>query len=396
MHVGKYYPPYPGGMETHLHALCTPMQKRVRQLEVLVANDCRQGTDETVDGVRVRRAASWHKLAGAPICPSWIQPIRKMRPDVLHIHWPNPFAALVALTACRRSKLVMTYHSDVVRQKALARLFDPVLRATLKRCEAIIVTSRNYLKTSPVLGEFRDKCDILPFGINEQAFDADEETARGAAAIRKKLGTPLILGIGRFVYYKGFSYLLEAMKGVDAQLALVGTGPLLPVLQAQAEREGLAHKVHFLGALSDAEMRTHLHACDVFVLPSIARSEAFGIVQLEAMACGKPVLNTDLETGVPSVSVHDVTGLTVKPGDAQALQTALIRLLSCERLRATFGAAGRDRVLQKFTAEKMVDSTLALYERVTGPARERHEVRNAPPSVVMPSHAAIGSPTKVT
>jgi rhamnosyl/mannosyltransferase len=216
------------------------------------------------------------------------------------------------------------------------------------------------METSPALQRFKDKCRVIPFGIPPEEFrraDASE-----VARLRELYGERVVLGVGRLVYYKGFEYLIRAMKDVRGHLLLVGDGPLREELRREAEAAGIASRVTFLYGVED--VRPFYHAADVFALPSIARSEAFGIVQLEAMAAGLPIVNTLLDSGVTFVSPAGLTGLTVPPLDSNALAQALNSLLDNAELRARFGAAGRLRVESEFSLETMTRRTLELYADV--------------------------------
>ena len=361
LHVGKFYPPHRGGMESHLQALCTELKGHVN-VEVVVSNDGLRTANEVVDGVRVTRVGTLFDLAAAPVCVGTVNRIRESGADIVHIHVPHPTAILAYLASGHRGRLVFTYHSDIIRQKVLSRLFWPVLRHALARADAIIVASPNYMESSPVLRRFKSICQIIPFGIPLDEFDRVNKIE--VAKIRKKYGPRLVLAVGRLIYYKGFEYLIRAMKDVEGQLLIVGTGPLHDDLQLAVKRNGVGGRVSFLGNVDDVV--PYYHAADVFALPSVARSEAFGIVQLEAMACRTPVVNTHLNTGVPFVSVDGQTGLTVPPADAEALASAINRLLDDPELRANFGAAGRRRVECEFSLSVMVRRTLQLYQEVAG------------------------------
>jgi rhamnosyl/mannosyltransferase len=368
LHVGKFYPPHMGGMETHVQALCEELQRFVK-VEVLVANDARETAMETIGGVHVTRLGTALNLAAAPVCPSMIRKIRDADADIVHIHLPNPTAILAYLASGHRGRLILTYHSDIIRQKLLGRAFWPFLRHALGRADAVIATSPNYIETSPALAGFKEKCRVLPFGIDVEQFRQVDSTE--VAEIRKRYGDRIVLGVGRLVYYKGFEYLIRAMRDVDAHLVIVGDGPLREGLQAEVRAHGLADKVTI--ATEVKRVQSYYHAAKVFVLPSIARSEAFGIVQLEAMACGVPVINTKLDSGVPFVSRHEESGLTVAPADANALSQAINSLLDNPALSAQYGEAGRKRVGEEFSSEKMTRSTLELYANVLA--------GNCPPSL---------------
>lgn len=359
LHVGKYYPPFRGGMESHLEMLSNELNRLV-DLEVIVANTSLRTSNEVIDGIKVTRVGKLFDLQSAPICPDLVRRIRSSKSDIVHIHWPNPSAVLAYLASGHQGRLVLTYHSDVVRQRRLAAIFTPILRAALKRSAAIIVSSPNYIEGSYVLPEFRSRCRVIPFGISQDYFDQfDQHTVQ---RIREQYGRHIVLGVGRMVYYKGFEYLVRAMSEVDAHLLLIGKGPLRESLRQLAEELGLRQRISFLSEVND--IRPYYQAADVFVLSSVMRSEAFGIVQLEAMASGKPVVNTQLDSGVTFVSPHGVSGVTVPPEDPIALGASIRELLDQPAWRAELGDGAKRRVAEKFTVEKMVDSTFRLYEEV--------------------------------
>jgi rhamnosyl/mannosyltransferase len=289
-----------------------------------------------------------------------VRRIREAKADLVHIHWPNPTALLAYLASGQRGRLVFTYHSDVVRQRVLSRVFDPILRRCLDRADAIIVSSANYRDSSEVLRPYRAKCHVIPFGIDIERFERPDELE--IVRLRKQFGPRMILSVGRLVYYKGFEFLIKAMTSVNAHLVLVGSGPLEAELRARIQASGVEDRVTLLTRVKDVV--PIYHATEVFVLPSIARSEAFGIVQLEAMACGKPVVNTQLDSGVPFVSIDGVTGITVPPADSKNLSRAINSLLDDSQRRASYGNAAYRRVREQFSLSGMTDQTLALYHEV--------------------------------
>lgn len=369
LHVGKFYPPYPGGIESHLQTLCEELSKSI-EVEVLVASDRWRSERSTQSGVEVVRLATALMLHGTPIVPLMAREMRRARPDVVHLHFPNPMAALACLMSRLDVPIVVTWHSDVVRQRRAAAAFAPLLSLLLRRCSAIIVGSTAYIETSAVLSSRRELCRVIPFGIRADAFEHPD--AARVAELRRRYGERIVLGVGRLIYYKGFENLVRAMAGVRATALIAGDGPLGGTLAAQAGRLGVADRVVLLGRVNHADLKACYHACDVFALPSVERSEAFGIVQLEAMACGKPVVNTRLDSAVPHVSLDGLTGLTVPPGDPAALAAALNALLDDPARRAAMGAAARQRVREEFSAELMARRTLEVYrEVVAGAARTR-------------------------
>lgn len=361
LHVGKFYPPYMGGIETHLQNLCNELKDLV-DLKVLVSSSTKQTIDDTVEGVAVTRVGTRATLSAAPISPGLVSRIRREAADIVHLHHPNPIAVMAYLMSGHRGRLVITYHSDIVRQKKLGAAFQPFLDRSLAWADAIIATSPNYLATSTVLQAHKERCEVLPYGIPvEQFADRDEEAV---ARIRAQFGSRLVITVGRLIYYKGFDVLVQAMKDVHGTLLVVGDGPLRAELEARAHALGIADRVHFLGEIHNRDIAAYYHASDVFALASVARSEAFGIVQLEAMACGVPVVNTSLDSGVPFVSLDGETGVTVPPGDADALARALNDLLDDDARRASLGAAARKRVDTEFTSQVMGRRMLELYTTV--------------------------------
>ncbi len=357
LHVGKFYPPYKGGMETHLETLCRLLRSEV-DLRVVVANTDRQRVDEVIDGVSVTRLGTRINLGAAPYTPGLSRFIREAAADIVHLHFPHPTAVLSYLASRHRGRLVVTYHSDIVRQRVLGLAFRPILHAALARASSIICTSPAYIASSSVLRAHSARCRVLPFSIETERFaNADPDAVR---IIRAQYGDRVVLAVGRLVSYKGFEHLIRAMRDISAHLVLVGDGPLGSSLEGLARACGVAERVTFLERVND--VNPYYHAADVFALPSVARSEAFGLVQLEAMAAGLPVVNTNLPSGVPYVSPHNVTGLTVAPRDSGALAGAINRLLDDAALRGRLGDAGRLRARQAFGVSAMVRQTLAVYQ----------------------------------
>ncbi|HKY05607.1 MAG TPA: glycosyltransferase, partial [Blastocatellia bacterium] len=350
LQVGKFYPPFMGGMETHLQALCEQMSGRV-DVKVVVANGARQTAKEVSDGVEVTRLATMFNFAAAPVCPALPGEIYKTPADIVHIHVPNPTAILAFLASNHKGRLVITYHSDTIRQRVLGWAFEPVLHRALRRSGAIIATSPNYIDSSDVLSLHRSRCRVIPHGIRLERFE--RMRTEKVSEIRKEFGPRIVLGVGRLIYYKGFEHLIRAMTRVDGRLLIVGDGPLRSSLEEQARELGVSDRVVFLGEVDD--VTAYYQAADIFALASTARSEAFGIVQLEAMACGKPVVNTRLESGVPYVSIDRQTGITVPPASADALAEAINLLFADESLRLRYGAAARERARREFCLDKMVD-----------------------------------------
>jgi rhamnosyl/mannosyltransferase len=345
-------------------------------LHVLVAHASFRSTREIIDGVDVIRMGRLLHAASTSICPRLPGLLRKLRPDIVHIHLPNPWAEWCYLAAGSPGRLVVSFHSDIIRQQRLLRLHAPVHRRFLKRAARIIVATPNHVTFSPFLSaEVAERCVVIPYGIDPTRFAATPQVCAQARQLRARLGHPLVLFVGSLVYYKGLDVLIDAVRATPVHVALVGAGPLAAALRRHAREAGVAERVHFLGELDDATLLAAYHACDVFCLPSTWRSEAFGIVQLEAFACGKPVISTNLPSGVPWVNRHEETGLIVEPGRADALAAALQRLVADEALRLRLGGNAAARVQCDFSADAMAAATLRLYEQVMC---ERHTVARHP------------------
>jgi rhamnosyl/mannosyltransferase len=306
-------------------------------------------------------------MAGSvPIAPALVRELRRTQADVMILHEPNPWALLSLAIARPSTPLAVWFHSEVVRPRLQYALFyHPLFRTVYKQARRIVVSSPLLAEHASVLAPYRDRITVIPFGIDVSRWDATPEVAARAVAVRTAAGSrPLILFAGRMVPYKGIDVLLRALVGIDAAAVLVGGGPFRGAWIALAQELGISDRVRFAGEVPHAELAALYHACDIFVLPSVTRAEAFGYVQLEAMACAKPVVSTRLPSGVPWVNQDGRTGLTVRPGSPDALRDAIGSLLADASLRLRYGAAGRARVLSEFTIERMRIATTALYREV--------------------------------
>jgi rhamnosyl/mannosyltransferase len=356
LELGKFYWPERGGIETLLKSWSEGLAAKDATVDCVVANRCARTILEEINGVRVHRLASFGQALSTSLCPAYPFVTRRLPADVWHAHFPNPLADVACLLGNRRTPLVVSYHSDVVRQKALMSLYSPIKRALLRRADRIVVATPNHIEFSAWLPRYREKCQVIPFGLDLDRFLPNEETGHRVHDLRAETGgRPILLNVGRLVGYKGQRYAIEAMRDVDAVLWLVGTGPLEVELKSLAAQCGVAGKVKFWGEARDLELPLFFHACDLFVFPSITPNEAFGLVQVEAMACRKPVVACNLRSGVPYVCAHGVTGLVVPPADAAALANAIQHLLKDHDLRRTLGENGRRRAVAEFEEGVMVD-----------------------------------------
>jgi rhamnosyl/mannosyltransferase len=283
--------------------------------------------------------------------------VKKLSSDLIHLHVPNPIGELSCLLSRGDRPLIVHCHSDVVRQKVLNPVYGPLLHRLYKEAVLIITPTPNHISASAFISAYQDKCRIVPYGIDLKRF----ESVDGARVTALRSGTPTILFVGRLVYYKGVDVLIHAVRDTGCNLWIVGGGPLEPELRQLTQRLGLERRVKFLGRLPGDELMHYFHACDFFALPSVAFSEMFGIVQLEAMACGKAVIASNLPTGVSWVNQHGVTGLLPAPGNVPEWAAAIDRLEKDATLRQQMGSAARRRVEQCFSAKAYGEGILNVY-----------------------------------
>lgn len=368
LEVNKAYYPHIGGIETLVKQYSEELGEFGADVRTLVCRDGKGGTvKEVVNGVPVIRAGSFGTYFSCPLSLHFIREFRRMakKADVVHINVPFPLADAALLLSGFKGRVVVSWHSDIVKQKKLLMFYKPFLKYLLNRADAIMIATIGHLNGSDFLKDYWEKCRILPYGITvEDYLNIDRKPILTEKLTDKN--SVKVFFTGRLVYYKGVDVLLKAFAKVkNCELFIAGTGELENSLKTCAESCGLAEKVHFLGFLSDEELRQAYADCDIFVLPSVVKSEAFGIVQLEAMVYGKPVINTNLPSGVPHVSLDGETGLTVPPSDVNALAKAINRLAEDKELREELGRNAAERVREKFSEKKIIRS---LYGYLSGEA----------------------------
>ena len=366
---GRFYDPNNlGGVETAAQNLITLLTDYAEFIN-LVPSKTPQGFETKMPcGVPVIATPSWNVDGSLAISPALILKARAVfksfQPDLIHLHFPDPMSHLASLFLPRRTPRVISYHADIVRQKKMLMLYRPFLNRALKTAAAITVATPHH-KNSPFLAGIPDsKIHVIPYGTPPRFFTAD---ANEVAALKEKYkGKKIIFTLGRHVSYKGFDILIRAMAQLsnDTILLLGGQGPLTESLKETAKNSGVAERVFFLDAIADAALPAFYHACDVFCLPSVTKAEAFGLVQLEAMATAKPVVSTRLGTGVDFVNQNAVTGFTPPPGDVDALAKALKEILENNDLRKTFGVAALKRVQNEFSMDQMKNKTKNLYDYI--------------------------------
>ena len=293
------------------------------------------------------------------VMPRFAEMVRQS--DLVHYHFPWPFMDIVHFLAGVKKPSVVTYHSDIVRQRGLLRLYRPVMNRFLADVTHIVATSPNYLQTSEVLAALGHKTSVIPIGVNRAAYPAPDVGSGGNW--RQRFGSRFFLFIGVLRYYKGLHILLTAVQGTEFPVVIVGAGPTEIELKAQAAQLGLSN-VHFLGHVSEADKAALLDACYGVVFPSHLRSEAFGISLLEGAMFGKPMISSEIGTGTTFVNMSGETGLVVPPADPAALRQAMRQLWEHPEQAAEMGKKAYARYLSHFTADRMCQSYADLYRRL--------------------------------
>jgi glycosyltransferase involved in cell wall biosynthesis len=368
LQLAKFYPPECGGIESVVRDLTEGLNRAGWPTDVLCAHRHMRSLEQRApEGFRIMRAGSLGMLQSTSVSPALIGFARRMVADydIIHVHMPNPLAALALWCTRPRACIVVHWHSDVISQRLALKLYEPLQSWLLARADAVIATSIPYAQSSRPLQRWKDKLAVVPLGIGDNRLRTD--SARVAVLREAWRGRRIIFALGRMSRYKGFDVLIEAASRLpdDSVVLIGGSGPCLQRHRADVARRGLGGKVHFLGRIPDDELATYHQAADVFCMPSLTRAEAFGVAQLEAMSAGRPVVCSAIDgSGLSWVNQHEVTGLTVPPGSPIELGAALCRLLAEPALAARLGASARQRVLSHFSVANMVDQAMALYQRV--------------------------------
>lgn len=372
VHFGKYYPPDAGGIESVTSSLAQGAVNAGHDVSVVCFKKAPADENSVMHGVRVVRLPIAKLVASQPLGLGYFWACLKeaRRADVVHLHVPNMVGALCALLIGRRPRLLVHWHSDVVNKGLLGRLLQPLEVALLKRADCVVATSPVYADASPHLSRFRDKVSIVPIGVVDVSRPAGFQ--HGSPQLPPELeerlaGKKLILAVGRLVPYKGFDVLIAAARHLpdDAAVVIVGGGPLQESLRTSIREAGVECRVHLAGRLSDEVLHALFARAALYCLPSVTRAEAFGVVLLEAMAYGLPIVATNIPgSGVPWVNQHGVSGINVPVSDPEALAQACNRILGSEQERTRFSEGARLRFTTEFTEDVSVKRMMATYDRL--------------------------------
>ncbi|WP_440640133.1 glycosyltransferase [Bradyrhizobium sp. PUT101] len=369
LHIFKiYYPDLFGGTLTVIRDICASL-KGAFASAVLVCSQSAGKREIVVNDVPVERVRSFGNLLSLPAAPTypWRLWRRIAEHDLLALHAPFPLADLVfAFGFGRKRPLVVHWHADIVTHAGLRRFVEPLMRRTLRRAKAIIVSDRVLVDNTPLLREFEDKCRVVPFGIDTSGYDRPKIEPHHVNDRGR-----LVLACGRLVPYKGFDVLIRAAAAHNFEVWIIGEGIERPRLEQLIRELGLGERVRLLGSVNDCERIKLMCLADVFVMPSVTNAETFGLVQLEAMAAGRPVVNTALDTAVPRVARHGVEAITVPPGDVEKLGEAIDTLVRDPERRRRMGLAARTRALTRYSATAFKQGMETVYRDAAAPCEER-------------------------
>ena len=385
-HLAKYYPPTPGGIETHVQTLARAQANLGAEVSVLCVNglakkksqSSRTKTIQELDkNVQVTSLGRLLSFARLDVCPEILEKLRQVLNEshsVIHLHTPNPtmliawaIAWVIAWVTRRpQTSLVITHHSDIIKQRFLKYALRPIEYLVYSQASCILTTSSEYIEGSKFLQLYKNRLKTLPLGLDSSAYIQPSKAALSySRCLKETYGGPIWLTVGRLVYYKALHVAIEALALVPGTLIIIGTGPLEKELKNQAKQLGLENRILWLGRVSLEELIGAYYASTALWFPSNVRSEGFGLVQIEAMASGCPVINTDIPgSGVSWVSRHEKEGLTVPLNDPVALAHAAKRLLDEPNLRDRLSVASRDRARKEFDHLTMAQRSFEIYEQV--------------------------------
>ena len=368
LHVYKDYHPVVGGIEHHIQVLAEGLREQGIDVQVLATNTNRKTLEGEINGVPVTKVGRLLNISSAPVSLGFCSELKRLShdADIVHLHSPYPPAELCQLALHGGKHFVLTYHSDIVRQKILGFFYHPFLRRVLRLAEHITVSNPQYIELSRFLRPVADKCTVAHHGIDLTRFTLTPAVQQRAALTRARYDdVPLLLFVGRLRHYKGIGVLIDAMKTVEAHAVIVGDGPMGSVWKQKVGDENVMDRVTFLNKIPEEELVALYYAADIFVFPSTNRAETWGTVQVEAMACGLPVICTELGTGTSYVNQNEITGLVIEPNNDLALSEALQRLINNPELRQRLGQAGQVRAREALSKEAMVQQMMDFYARVT-------------------------------
>jgi glycosyltransferase involved in cell wall biosynthesis len=360
-----FFPEVDGGIPEVIHSLAVAHADRAR-VNILVSRPFGTGSHEATPSFDLRKIMSLGELMSLPISPTYAFEMKRRikGADLVVLHAPFPLGDIGILLAGKAAPpLVVHWHADFDSRFHAQPLIQKLVSETLKRSKAIIVSHEQLVNSSAMLQPFRDKVRVVPFGIDAAHWSHVTRQEKDRIASIRASHPRMLLAIGRLVAYKGFDVLIRAMENIDGTLVIVGAGKLRQKLERKAYDLGVGERVTFSGYLPEPEVKLYLHAARALVMPSVSNNETFGLVQLEAMATGRAVINTSLPTGVPFVARDALEALTVPPGDSDALAVAIGRILDEPGLAERLGQAGAERAEASFSLRQFTDTCWDIYRQ---------------------------------
>lgn len=371
LHLGKFSHWQMGGIETAVDNLLQGLSPFFQLLKMAANNRFKTEVMEQLNYLEVSVPLAG-LLARTPFCPTMPYHIKKLQQryqfSMVHLHLPNPMAHFASEILPNSVKRIVSWHSDIIHQKYLLRIYQPWINRLLNKANALIVSTDYLAKNSRqlVVARQRNIIQTIPYGVTLDYFTAKKYREKINIIRNQFLNCFIVFALGRHVSYKGFYYLIAAMAQLPSNFILLlgGKGPLTRILKEQTKKLKLEKQVYFLGEVKKEDLPAYYHVCDVFCLPSIEKNEAFGIVQLEAMACAKPVISCDLADYNDQVNQNGLTGLVVPPRSPVLLAKAIKCFYHEPRLGQIFGKAAYSYAKEKFSNQLMIERTRALYEQV--------------------------------
>jgi len=370
--TNKAYFPKVGGIETTITTLSEGLATSFKaDVTALVCNEKTnlKKIEKIINGVKIKYLSTYGFIASLPLSPSYFKELSKLSGDILHVHQPFPLADLSILFSPKIrknfSRIVVSWHSDIVRQKWVLSYYKKYIHKFLQIADKIIVSNPRLIENSDFLKFYREKCIVIPIGINLDWANSKSVSNNLPSQSDQGNKEPSILFVGRLVYYKGIEYLINSINLVpNVSLVIIGSGPLERLLLDKIKDLNLETRIKIIPEVDEATLRNYYKSCDLFVLPSVEKSETYGIVQIEAMACGKPVICTEIGTGTSFINQDGITGLVVPPRDSYAIAEAINKILTNSKLRSELAEGARMRALSEFKSEIMVKSIYDLYQEL--------------------------------
>jgi len=366
LHAYKVFPPdVDGGIPSAIATLCASTSHEFSN-SILVARSQGLGRRYQADGTPVEAVTSFGTFLSTPLAPSYPTAFlkRASSSDIVIHHAPFPLTDVIAPLLAKNVSLIVYWHADITTYPLLKKIVKPAILRTLDRADRIIVSDFSMIAASDLLPAFAAKCSAVPYGSDLSFWSSCTQAEEASATGLRQRHPRMIVAIGRLVPYKGFASLLRALRNMAGEVVIIGEGPLRQDLGKLAHELGVSDRVTFKGRMEPGEIKAYLHAARVLAFPSITAAEAFGLVQLEAMASGLPIVNTALPTAVPKIARHDREALTVTPDDPDALSEALKSILEDESIATRLGQAGKARALSEYSRATYISRIEGIYSEL--------------------------------